>query len=59
MNALLFRLRRTIRNTLLDMLHHPARLAAYLFVVAMLLFSGLSLVFSPREAGRGILTCAC
>ena len=55
MNALLFRLRRTIRNTLLDMLHHPARLAAYLFVVAMLLFSGLSLVFSPREAGEGYL----
>lgn len=55
MNALLFRLRKTIRNTLLDMLHHPARLVAYLFVVVLILFSGLSLVFSPQEADTVLL----
>lgn len=54
MRALAFMLRRSLKNMLLDLLHHPARLIGYLFVAAMLLFSMLSQALSPAEAGEAL-----
>ena len=47
MNALLYMMRKRLKNTLLELLHHPARLIAYLFVVGMLLLSGLTNMRAP------------
>lgn len=47
MNALWYRLRKTVKNTLLDLVHHPVKLILYLFVAAMLLFSMLSMALMP------------
>lgn len=41
MNALFFMMRKRLKNSLLELLHHPARLIAYVFVIGLLLFSGL------------------
>lgn len=55
MNAIVYMMRKSIKNTLLDMLHHPARLIAYLFVIAILLLSGLSQLLAPQEEGSVVL----
>ncbi len=52
MNALLYMMRKRLKNTLLELLHHPGRLIAYLFVLGMLLFSGLVNMSAPAEPGE-------
>lgn len=51
MNALFFMMRKRLKNSLLELLHHPARLIAYVFVLGMLLFSGLVNMGKPSEPG--------
>ena len=51
MNALFFMMRKRLKNSLLELLHHPARLIAYVFVLGMLLFSGLVNMGQPSEPG--------
>lgn len=55
MNAIVYMMRKSIKNTLLDMIHHPARLVAYLFVIVLLLFSSLTQLLAPREEGTALL----
>ena len=52
MNALVYVLRKQLKNTLLDMLHHPAKLIAYAAIVAMLVFSGVVNMANPPELGE-------
>ena len=51
MSAIVFMLRKSLKNTILEMLHHPLKLIVYLFVGAMILFGGLSAMASPSEEG--------
>jgi hypothetical protein len=53
MKAMFFLIRKEIKNGLLEMLRHPARLILYLAVVALLVFSLLS--GSGRKSGGGFL----
>ncbi len=52
MNALLFMMRKRLKNMLLELLHHPGRLIAYLFILGLLLFSGLANMRTPDEPDR-------
>ena len=47
MNAILFLVRRELKNSLLDLLRHPARLAGYILVLALLAFSILQKAGNP------------
>ena len=47
MGALFYMMRKRLKNSLLELLHHPGRLVAYLFVLGMLLFSGLTNMRAP------------
>lgn len=49
MRAILYIVRKEIKNTLLDMLRHPARLIMYLGVFALLVFSILSRMETKRS----------
>ena len=46
MSALLYVVRRSLRNAFLELLHHPGKLIAYLFIIALMLFSGISATLS-------------
>ena len=52
MNAITYMLRKTIKNSLLELVRHPLKLIAYAFVVGMMLFSGLINMLSPPETGK-------
>ncbi len=45
MSAILFMLRKSLKNALLDLVHHPLKLIVYLLVIGLLLFSGISSLF--------------
>ena len=47
MGARFYMMRKRLKNSLLELLHHPGRLVAYLFVLGMLLFSGLTNMRAP------------
>ncbi len=49
MSSIAFILRKSLKNNLLELLRHPGKLVVYLFVVVCLLFSALSMAFSPQE----------
>lgn len=49
MSSIAFILRKSLKNNILELLRHPGKLVAYLFVAACLLVSALSMVFSPQE----------
>ena len=42
MSAIFFVLRKSLKNTLLELLHHPAKLILYIFVIFIILASGIS-----------------
>lgn len=48
MNAILFRVRRELKNNFLDLLRHPGRLAGYVVIVLLLLFSLLQSLMGPE-----------
>ncbi len=49
MSALLYVVRKSLKNNLLDLIHHPAKLIVYIFVALLLAFSFGTMVFSPAE----------
>ena len=49
MSSIAFILRKSLKNNILELLRHPGKLVAYLFVAACLLFSALSMALSPQE----------
>ncbi len=49
MKSLFFMMRKTLKNILRDLLHHPAKLIAYAFIAAIFLFSILSSAFFPED----------
>ena len=61
MNAILFRVRRELKNNFLDLLRHPGRLAGYVVIVLLLLFSLLQSLMGPelpeQTPGRGFSSC--
>ena len=56
MSALLYLVRKSLKNALLELLHHPGKLIAYVFIIAMMLFSGISATLggAPEEGYRDI-----
>ena len=53
MSAIFYVLRKSLKNTLLELLHHPAKLILYLFVIFIVLASGISNMVSAN--GEGVL----
>ena len=61
MSSIAFILRKSLKNNILELLRHPGKLVAYLFVAACLLFSALSMAcllytsraFSGRKRESG------
>lgn len=49
MSSIAFILRKSLKNNILELLKHPGKLVAYLFIVACLLFSALSMALAPQE----------
>lgn len=49
MSAIVFMLRKSLKNAILEMLHHPLKLIVYLFVGGMIIFGGLSAMSAPSE----------
>ena len=48
MNAMLFLVRKQFKNTLLEMLHHPAKLIVYLILAAIIIFSLVTMAMEPE-----------
>lgn len=55
MSAIFYMMRKSVKNTLRELLRRPAKLAAYLAAAAILLFSALSQALLPRETGEPLL----
>ena len=56
MSAIVFMLRKSLKNALMELLHHPGKLILYLIVGAMLVFSALSnITGSGDDSERMIL----
>ena len=51
MSAIFYVLRKSLKNTLLELLHHPAKLILYLFVIFIVLASGISNMVSANGDG--------
>lgn len=54
MRAILFLIRKSVKNTLLELLHHPSKLIAYLFVIALVLFGALSNANAFEDEGGAV-----
>lgn len=54
MRAILFVIRKSLKNTLLQLLHHPSQLIAYLFVIALVLFGALNNANAFRDEGGAV-----
>ena len=52
MKALAYVLRKQLKNTLLDMVRHPAKLIAYGAILALLVFSGAVNMANPPQMGE-------
>lgn len=48
MSAILYMLRKSLKNNILELLHHPVKMILYLFVAAMLVFSAVTMA-TPSE----------
>ena len=55
MSAVLFLLRRTLKNELLSIIRKPSRFLPYLLLVAVLLFSAFATALDP-DADEGLFT---
>lgn len=49
MSAIAYMLRKSLKNAVLELLHHPLKLILYLFIGGMVIFGGVSAISAPAE----------